>query len=381
MDTEWSKIRSEFPALSRFCYLNTAGSGVVSQRVAAAGARNFSDYTQFGGVPSPQWNEQIEKIRANVGRFLGVTPEEIAFVPSTSWGMNLIALMLKQSSKRKVVMSDLEFPSTSLPFLNAGFDVVFVESKNGAAKVEKYAEAADSATLAVVASVTQYLTGWRNDAKELAKVARKNEAYLVLNLNQVAGSFKVNLREADADFACFTGVKWLCAGEVMGVLYVRRQLLDAFTPPVFGWRSVQEPYDMDNRNIVPVDSCRRFELGNIPLPCVFALDEAIKFYEEVGAKRVEDRTLYLSKKLAESLIEAGYSVVTPYEEAKHRSGIIYFEVEDAKEVVERLGRMGVIVSYRRGGVRASIHYYNNEEDIERFIDSLRMVKAVPKRKK
>jgi selenocysteine lyase/cysteine desulfurase len=375
----WNRWRLEFPALSRYCYLNTAASGVASQRVAAAGARNFSDYTQFGGVPSLQWNEQIENIRAEVANFIGASPEEIGFVSCTSWGMNIIALMLKQSKKRKIVMSDLEFPSSSLPFLNAGFDVVFVNNRNGAARIEDYEKATDKDTLAIVASVTQYLTGWRSEPKELAKIARKNEAYLVLNMNQTAGSFMINVKEADADFGCFTGVKWLCAGEVMGVLYVRKQLLDVFSPPVFGWRSVPDPYDMDNKNTTPVDSCRRFELGNIPLPCVFALGEAIKVYKEVGPERIEERTLSLSKMLAESLIEAGYDVVTPYEDERHRSGIIYFKVEDAENVVDRLRKMGVIVSYRHGGIRSSVHYYNNEDDIERFIDSLKTIGAVSKR--
>ena len=373
MDVFWKKWREQFPALGRYCYLNTASTGVVSQRAATAGARQFSDSTQFGGVPLPQWREQMEEVRSSAAELVGVSADEVAFTPSTSYGMNIIAQMLSDSKRRRIVVSELEFPSSTLPFLRAGFDVVFVRGEGGAASIERYAEVVDENTVALVASVTQFSSGWRNDPKELAEVAKRHGAFLILNLTQTAGSFSVNLKEADADFACYTGVKWLCAGETMGILYVRRGLLDQFEPPLFGWLSAEEPYLMDNRRLVPAETARRFEVGSLSFPSIFALGEAIRLYFDVGPEKIEERTLELSKSLATKLLDAGFEVLTPFEDEKHRSGIISFSVPDAENVVERLRNMGVIVSFRRGAVRASVHYYNTEEDIERLITALKEI--------
>ncbi len=364
---KWEEYRAQFPGLSRYTYLNTAASGVVSVRAAGAARRYYTDASHHGGVPAERWEAQVARARAHVAAMLGVTPDEVAFVPSTSLAMNFIAQMLAREGRGSVAACELEFPSSTLPFLNAGFSVRWVKAKDGLVRAEDYAAALGKGVRAIVASVTQYSSGCRLDPAALGRVAKEAGCRLVLNLTQAAGSFGVDLRATGADFAAFTGVKWLCAGDGTAAMYVRRDLLEEFPPPVFGWRSVADPYAMDNTETRPRPTADRFEVGGMPLAQIFALGAAARLYATAGRRNVEARTLSLSGLLSGLLRRRGFSLFSPTAPETARSGIVTFRVRGAASLVEALMRRRVNVSCRGGMIRASVHYYNTEEEVERLM--------------
>ena len=371
------RLREEFEGLREWVYLNTAAMGVVPRSVAAAANSYYDEAAQRNGDVNQIWRNRTEQTRKSVAALLNVAPEEIAFVPSTSFGMNLVAMMLKRTGKSEIVAAETEFPTTTLPFLHHGFVVRWVKAEDGALSVESFAEQITPRTAAVVAAVTQFSSGWRLDPVQLGRLAKDKSVLLVLNLTQTVGSFPVDLYAAGADFAAFTGVKWLCAGEGSGVLFVRRAFLEWTKPPIFGWNSTPDPYRMDNRWLEVRRDAARFEVGNIAFAPVFALNAAVKLYNRVGPQNVAQRTLNLAAMLAEGLQKAGFSLFTNWEDAAHRSGIVTFRVREAEKVVEALRQKRIAVSARWGMVRASVHWYNTEEEVERFVATLKELGAQP----
>jgi len=371
------KLREEFEGLREWAYLNTAAMGIVPRAVAAAADAYYEEAAQRSGDVNQIWRDRTEETRKTVASLLNVTPEEIAFLPSTSLGMNLIAMMLKRTGKSEIVAAETEFPTTTLPFLHHGFGVRWVKAVDGALSVESYAEQITPQTAAVVAAVTQFSSGWRLDPVQLGRLAKDKSVLLVLNLTQTVGSFPVDLTAAGADFAAFTGVKWLCAGEGSGVLFVRRAFLEWTKPPIFGWNSTPDPYRMDNSWLEVRRDAARFEVGNIAFAPVFALNAAVKLHNRVGPQNVAERTLNLAAVLAKGLQKAGFSLFTNWEDPAHRSGIVTFKVREAEKVVEALRQRKIAVSARWGMIRASVHWYNTEEEVERFLATLKELGAQP----
>ncbi len=132
---DWDRVRKLFPATESFVYLNAAEGSPVSI-VSAAEAKTFYDeILREGDLPWERWLRKMEDVRKKVAKFINADEKEIAFILNTSHGMNLVAQMLKGAKSEVVTMED-EFPSSTLPWLNLGYELRFVKSKNAIYLIE-----------------------------------------------------------------------------------------------------------------------------------------------------------------------------------------------------------------------------------------------------
>ena len=115
----------------------------------------------------------------------------------------------------------------------------------------------------------------------------------------------------------------------------------------------------------------RFELGSPHFSNILSLKAAIEYISKIGIKYIERRILHLTSYLIEKLAELNLDIISPLEQEKFRSGIIVFRMRGAEEIVRKLERKRIIVSARGGGIRVSPHFYNNEKDIDLFIQAIR----------
>lgn len=365
----WAKIRNRYPALTSYVYLDTAGTGVMSNATARAAKQFYESVRKHGNLELPEWLERVDKARREIAELIGASPSEIAFVSNTSHGMNIAALMLK--GQGEVIANDMEFPSTTVPWLNQGCKVRFVRSQKGVVGLEEIKNAMGRRKKGVIVhSYVQYATGFRQDMVGLGRLARKRGHYFVANITQGCGAFPVDVKKWGVDFACCTGIKWLCAGEGAGFMYIRRGLLKKFPAPLAGWFSVKHPLKMNNRAINLKDKAARFELGGLNMPNIFALGNAVKEIQKLGvqniAQRIYSLTDYLIEKLKEKRITLGSPVDFIY-----RSGIVLLKVAHASMLAEVLKNRDVCVSARGGGLRVSLHFYNSRDDIDRLIYHLK----------
>lgn len=364
MSDEWEEARADFPALSRYVYMNTAAAGPTPRVVREVVHAFHRELEEGGDRLWGEWLARREAAREAVARFVGAGADEIAFVPNTSVGMNVIVDLL--GADGPVLANEMEFPTVTLPFVHRGVPVHFVPAVEGVVRLESFAEpdAPRAATLAV--SHVQFSNGCRVDLATLG--ALKGTRHLVVSGSQSVGAFPVDVKAMRVDALASAGHKWLGAGYGASFVYVKRELIDARPPHAVGWFSMQNPYEFDNRTCRLLPGAARFELGCPAFDGIFALGAAVTYLEGLGIEAVAERVLALNMYLTFRLSRAGFEVLSPGGE--QRSGQTLVAVPEPRRALEFLRELGVLVTPKPQGLRLSTHFYNNEADIDACVTAL-----------
>ena len=377
---DWSVVRAEFPAASRYTYLNSAGAPPVARRAATEAQRYYREMLEEGDLPWPSWLAQVETIRSAVAALINADADEIAFTFSSSHAFTLLAPLLGPPA-HVVAMRD-EFPSGTLPFLQYGDDVTFVESQGDSTiALEDIEAAVTERTRAVVSSSVMYATGFRQDLPALAALCRRRGVRLVVDATQSIGVSPIDVKADRVDALVFSGYKWTTAGYGIGAMYVSRELLQSARVPVAGWWSARDPEAVINDRLDLKRTAAVLEVGCPHFAGIFALGGSLELLREIGPAAIEERVAELTDYLHSRLAAAGFDIASPRERSR-RAGITIVRLDNAPAVVDALTRAGIIVSARGAGLRVAVHIFNVERDIDRFVSALQALRrgeALPSR--
>jgi selenocysteine lyase/cysteine desulfurase len=364
MSTQWQEIRRDFPAVTRCVYLNAAAGSPTPRPVREAVDRYQRELEEQGDTPWESWLEQRERIRERVARFVGAETDEVAFVPNTSAGINLIVDALAEDGP--VVAVEPEFPTVTLPWIHRGVAVRFVSPEEGTLppSIFERDRAPEAATIAV--SHVQFRNGCRIDLDALG--ALKAGRNLVVCGSQSAGAFPIDVRRSRIDAFVTAGHKWMCAGYGAGFAVISREILARRPPRAIGWLSVENPYAFANRSYRLLPSAARHEMGCPPFPGIFALGAAVDYLAAIGMDTIAERVLQLNAHLTTRLAEEDIRILSPG--GAFRSGETLCAVPDPPGIAARLRERGILVSEKPEGLRISTHFFNDEEDVDRGVSGL-----------
>lgn len=364
MSTLWDDIRGDFPGLAGKTYLDAAATSLTPRPVREAVAAFYRQLEEGGERHWDAWLERREAIRSRVARFIGAEPEEIAFVPNTSTGINLIVDLLEGDGA--VLSDELEFPTVTLPWIHRGVLVRFVSAVEGVLRLESFTagEAPRAATIAI--SHVQYSNGCRQDLDAFGRI--KGDRHLVVCGSQSIGAFPVDVKRSGVDALATAGHKWLCAGFGAGFCYISRALIDEHPPRAVGWMSGEDPYGFDNRRLRILAANARTEMGCPPFGPIFALGAAIDYLSGIGVDSIADRILALNMYLTSRLSRESLEVLSPG--GAHRSGETLVRLPDPPRAKAFLLERGIHVTEKPQGVRISTHFYNHERDVDACVGAL-----------
>src|SRR5215212_5063591 len=314
-----------------------------------------------------------DRTRDLAATLLGVTKDEIGFIPSTSDGVNMVAQTIDFKPGDNVVVETIEFPSDVYPWLiqqQNGVEVRFVgtgfEVPPGALEA-----AIDARTRAVALSHVSYLTGVRHDLKPIAEAAHAVGAIFIVDASHALGVVPVEARVADFVFSCCYKWQLGCTGIAIG--FWNRQLQPDWAPKMAGWMSAR-PLDgegeMRRHTFTPRDDAMRMTLGNPSFPGAYVVDNGLKYILDIGIEKIEAHALELTARLREGLSELGLEMLTPAEPSR-RAGNVCIARADGPRFVAELAERGVVVWEADGRVRYSAHLYNDGEDVARAIEASR----------
>lgn len=375
--------RAVFPVTQTYAYLNHAGVGPTPAPVAWAARQAIDALSRRGSL---EMEERLPEVaaRERFGRLINVPPESIAFTKNVSDGFVTLAQGLDWRPGDNIVTAACEFPSNVYPWLNLaeqGVETRFAQGEGSRLPLEQLAALIDERTRLVSVSLVEFGTGMRNDVAAIARLAHQAGALCAVDGIQALGALRLDATAADLDFVSSGSVKWLMAGEHVGLLYVRPSILPKLRVARRGWKSFPTPFDFFNYGQPIREDAGRLEGGSNNWLSVVALDATLTLLEGAGAEQIERRALGLADALRAGLRTHGFEVTSP-DAAAERSQIVLFrwgaqnDDAEATALVARLAAESqVVLSARNGLVRVSPHFYNTEGDFERLFAGLERLRA------
>lgn len=371
-------FRRHMPVAARWAYLDHAAVAPLPQPAADAIAVWLSQAASDGDTCWPQWAGKVEETRRLAAELIHAQPEEVALVPNTTFGLNVVARGFPWEPGDNVVVPDNEFPSNLYAWMSladVGVETRRVPVEQGRLDIQRLVEACDQRTRLIAVSWVGYASGWRIDVAELCRAAHERKVLVMLDAIQGLGVFPIDVASAGVDFLAADGHKWLLGPEGAGIFYCRREHLPLLKSVQSGWNSVIGRHDFNHIDWRPRDEAARFEGGTQNMVGCIGLGASLALLRSLGVTSetspVAEAVLALAAEAKSALEARGAEVISPCVSG-HDSGIITFRVpgRDPQELRKTCLAAGVALSVRGGGIRISLHGYNNRDDLARLFTVL-----------
>jgi len=219
-----------------------------------------------------------------------------------------------------------------------------------------------------------FRNGARLDIPGIVRLAHARGARVLLDCYQAVGGLTVDVRKLDVDFAVGGMLKYLLGTAGIGFLYVRESLIPTLTPIHSGWFAQEDIFAMDITANRPAPNARRFEAGTPPVVNCYAAEAGLKLILEVGTGTIEERVRALTRRCMMGLESIGWPSVTPAADER-RGPMVCVSARDTARLCAALMEQDIVTSFRDSNIRATMHFYNSEDDIDRFVTALQSCRA------
>jgi cysteine desulfurase / selenocysteine lyase len=338
-----------------------------------------------------------EDVRREAARLIGARPDDIALVESTTHGLQIIAEAVPLEQGDKVLVGGTEFMGLAVPWIgrqSAGFQIEVIPTTDGRLKVDDFARAIDRRTRLILLSSVQWCTGFRADLAAFSQLAEENKVILVVDAIQELGAFPIDVSRTPVDFLMTGGHKWLNAPVGRGFLYIHPRQVERLKPEHWGYLNIAEPAEgwaeyfgtpsiPAVRSYDFVKSARRFEIGGTAnYPGNVALAASLALINQLGPAAIEQHIRRLTDLFMDQLRGLGAGIVSPAAAAA-RSGIVTFTLGQGpakdRACLQHLRQSRILISQRYtaglGGLRVSIHFFNNEDDVRQLIEAVQAFRS------
>ena len=381
MTDDLLRWRSEFPIVDTCTYLVSHSLGAMPRKTADY-LQQFADTWSRRGVRA--WHEGWWEIGRETGNILapilGVAPNTISMHQNVTVAQGIVASCFSfDGPRRRIVMSDLEFPSNHYlfeGFRRYGAEIVYVPSADPVRlDLQRFLDAIDEHTILVPLSFVLFKSAFVTDVRAVIEKAHAVGAHVVVDAYQGAGTVPMDLAGWEADFAVGGSVKWLCGGPGAGYLYVRPDLAERVRPALIGWAAHESPFDFATGPVRHAANPERFQSGTPNVPSLYSARAGYEIVAEIGVEAIRRRSLALTRRIIDQAQAEGYRLNTPLDD-RERGGSVILDVPNAKTVADELIRRDVIIDYRPGaGIRMAPHFYNTDAEIDHAMATLREIVA------
>ena len=371
-------LDSEFPVRRSLVYFNHAAVGSLPRRVSAAITAHVENVRDRGAADWRRWYASIERARAKAAAFIGARASEVAFLPSTSWGLSAVAQAYPWQEGDNVVGNDMEFPANVYPWMvlgRRGVEFRAAKSREGRVTVDDIAARVDARTRIVAVSWVAFHNGWVYPIEEIGAFCREKGILFVVDGIQGVGALPLDLSRAPVDVFVADAHKWLLGAEACALFYVSENARERVPPVNVGWWNVKTEgtfldYELDFHL-----GGRRYEAGSLPTAQIEGLAAAIDLLDEMAIETIRERILETVGALAEGLSSRGWTIASPQ---PLESGILAAVPPDgnANRAAKTLEERGVIVAPREGAVRFSPHAYNDLAEVGRILEAIQSLAGV-----
>lgn len=386
---ELTRLRADTPGVENVLHFNNAGAGLMSSRVLTAVKDHLDLEARIGGYEAAAHAAVLRQRPYDaIAGYLNCDASEVAIVENATvaWNQAFFSVLDTMSAGDRILTAEAEYASNYLTYLKAardrGVKIDVVPSTNaGELDVGALENMIDAR--AKLISVTHIPTngGLVNPAAAIGKVARSAGVPYLLDACQSVGQRALDVQEIGCDFLTATGRKYLRGPRGTGFLYASKAAMERFPAPVIDLHSAR--WDRAD-GFTWADGAARYENWEFYEAGRIGLGVAVDVMLEIGADRIENRVEALADRLRDRLSDLpGYGV---HDLGNTRCGIVTFSHPnlEATDIQATLRTRNINVSSsstastridmeKRGLptlVRASVHYYNTEDELDRFVEAV-----------
>ena len=392
--------RSDFPLIvnSSIAYLDNAATAQRPQCVIDA---ESDFYLRHNANPmrglyelSIEATDIYENARETVRKFIGAaSTEEVVFTRNTTESLNLVAYsygLTHVKAGDEVLVSIMEHHSDLLPWQmvcrQTGAKLRFIDCEpDGSVDLNKVDELITDKTKIVAMTQVSNVLGRQYPVREVAKLAHAKGAVMVVDGAQSTPHMPVNVQKLGADFFAFSGHK-VFGPMGIGVLYGRRDLLDAMPPFLSGGEMIES---VTRESAVYAELPHKFEAGTVNAAGAAGLKAALDYVSSIGFDELMRREHALTERAFNAVRNIPHVQVLGSDKAEEHTGIVTFVVDGVHphDISEILASDGIAV---RAGhhcaqpllkhlghlstTRASLAFYNTEDEVDRFVASLSTIR-------
>jgi cysteine desulfurase / selenocysteine lyase len=383
----WQKARSETPGCKNVLHFNNAGAALMPEVVINAITDHIRLESEIGGYEAAEKKrKETEHLYDAAALMLNCSPKEIAFIENATRAWDMAFYSLPFRSGDRILTAAAEYASNFISYLQVARKIgviidVIPSDESGAVSVDALAEMMDQRVKLIAITHVPTNGGLVNPAAAIGKIAREANVLYLLDACQSAGQMPLDVKQIGCSMLSATGRKFIRGPRATGFLYVDHRIIEMLEPVFLDmhaatWKAF-EKYEIR-------PDARRFENWEQNYAGKIGLAAAIDYGMQWGFDRIYQRVQQLAKMLRESL--SRIPKVTVRDLGKEKCGIVTFSVDrmDPKQIKSDLAarKINVSVSVKTSTlidmetrnldslVRASVHYYNSEEEVDRFCENL-----------
>jgi cysteine desulfurase / selenocysteine lyase len=385
-----ARLRADTPACRDLIHFNNAGAALMPDAVYNAQANHLALERRVGGYEAARLAApQLTAFYTEFAALLNCDPSEIAYTENATraWDMAFYALPLKPGDR--ILTHASEYVSNYLAFLHQarrrGLHIDLVPSDaTGQIDVAALDAMVTPAHKLIAITHVPSQSGLVNPAAAVGKVASKHNLTYLLDACQSVGQVAIDVQAIGCHILSGTGRKFLRGPRGTGFLYVSNTIVDTLDPPFI---DLTAAHWNEDQSYMLAPGARRFENWESNVAGRIGLTAAVAYARAIGLDAITARTAALAKTLRDAL--ATVPGVTVHDQGQQKCGIVTFTKDgmtpEAIYTTLREAKINVSVTpliYARldlgprglaGVVRASVHYYNDEAEVDRFIATLRRI--------
>ena len=383
MPVDLPRVRADTPGVDHVAHLNNAGAALPPRVVTDTVVEHLRREATIGGYEAAaEAAERTAAVYASIARLLGASPPEIAVVDNATRAWDMVVYGFPFRRGDRVLTARAEYASNAIALLQLArrheLEIVLVDDdEHGQIDLDHLD--AELARGAALVSLTHVPTsgGLVNPAAEVGARCREHGVFFMLDACQSAGQLPLDVTELGCDALSATGRKYLRGPRGTGLLYVRDEWIERIEPPLLDLHSAE--WTGPDRYEIRGDA-RRFETWECSHAARLGLGAAVDHALEVGVAAGWERLRDLGEQLRRRLSELDR--VSVHDKGLVRGGIVTFTIDGvpSADVQTALSRAAVNTSTTTPShsvqdgrdlpamVRASVHYYNTEDELDRLLD-------------
>lgn len=388
MDIE--KLRADTPGTKNVIHFNNAGASLMTQSVYETVINYLEQEVARGGYETAEKHRSaLHATYHSIASLINADPNEIALLENATAAWNMAFASIDFEKGERILTSVAEYASNYIAYLRLRQDIdieidIIPNDEHGQTSVNALHTMMNDDVRLISITHMPTNSGLVNPVEKIGTIAEQNDCLFLVDACQSVGQYPVDVQKVSCDMLSATGRKYLRGPRGTGFLYVNSDVLPDLIPPFLDLHSAE----WTTKNQFKIrDDARRFENWEANYAGILGLKKAVDYALNLGIKNIWKHITKLAEELRWRLAELPEVKVRDI--GKTKGGIVTFTVASISpgEVKEELSKRNINANTSPRSstlldmqereldevVRASVHYYNTEEEIEKMTDVLKSI--------